>query len=139
MNKKESVALYEDKVSCARSINPDVAISCDIMVGFPSENEESFRNTVEFLNRIKPMRTHIFTFSPREKTKLYGVKIANTREVRKRYDFLKRLAGDFSLQYKNKFLGKTLEMVAESESNGFISGYTENYIKVYIKEICQPF
>lgn len=134
MNKKETVALYETKVALARKINPDIAIACDIMVGFPSEDEESFSNTVNFLKRIKPMRIHIFTFSPREKTPFSQRKIENQKEVRRRYRFLKDLAENFSFQYKNKFLGQTLHMVTEEKNNGYIWGYTENYIKVCIRE-----
>ena len=134
MNKKETVALYQDKVFQIRRVNPDVAISCDIMVGFPTESEESFQNTVDFLRIIKPMRMHIFTFSPREKTQLSSASLQNPILARQRYDFLKKLAGEFAHSYKNKFLGKTLNMVAEAENNGSVSGYTENYIKVWVKE-----
>jgi threonylcarbamoyladenosine tRNA methylthiotransferase MtaB len=134
MNKKETVALYEDLVKASRKINPSIALSCDIMVGFPEETEKSFQNTVDFLNRIKPMRMHIFTFSPRQKTKVYSAKVNNRQLVRARYDVLKELAARFSLNYQKKFIGKTLDLVAEERSNGSISGYTENYLKVQIKE-----
>lgn len=134
MNKKETVSLYRDKVLQIRRINSEAAISCDIMVGFPSESEESFQNTVNFLKIVKPMRMHIFTFSPRERTQLSKVNQINPKLVSQRYNFLKKLANDFSEAYKKRFSGKILNMVAESESNGFVTGYTENYIKVSVKE-----
>ena len=134
MDKKETVALYQEKVFGIRKIKPDVAISCDIMVGFPTESEESFQNTVDFLKQINPMRMHIFTFSPREKTQLSEAKIKNPTLIRQRYEYLKKMAKDFSFSYQKKFLGKRLNMVAEEESNGFVSGYTENYIKVRLRE-----
>ena len=134
MNKKESIALYEDVVGQARSVKPEVAISCDVMVGFPGEDEQSFQNTVDFVKRIKPMRMHIFTFSPREKTRFSAAKIGNQQNIKKRYMYLKGLADEFSLEYKKKFAGKVLEAVAEEEENSFVCGYTQNYIKVFIKE-----
>jgi len=134
MNKKETVSLYEEKVFQARAVDPNVAISCDIMVGFPWEDDKSFQNTVNFLNRVKPMRMHIFTFSPRENTPLHKAKLVDTKTVRKRYDVLRAMANDFSLRYKQMFLGKTLHMVAEERNNGYVFGYTENYIKVAIKD-----
>jgi threonylcarbamoyladenosine tRNA methylthiotransferase MtaB len=134
MNKKETVALYEDIVGKARKVDPDTAISCDIMVGFPAENQRSFENTVEFLKRIRPMRMHIFSFSPRENTPLFKTKIKDQRLIKQRHDLLKKLHNGFSLEYKMKFLSKALSMVAEQEEGGFICGYTENYIKVYIKD-----
>ncbi|MCQ9204910.1 MAG: tRNA (N(6)-L-threonylcarbamoyladenosine(37)-C(2))-methylthiotransferase MtaB [Omnitrophica bacterium] len=134
MNKLETVSLYEEKVFRVREINPDIAISCDVMVGFPYEDDGTFKNTVEFLNRIKPMRIHIFTFSPREKTVFEGLKVKNKKDIKCRYNFLRRLADNLSFQYKEKFLGKVLNMVAETQRDRVISGYTQNYIKVYIKD-----
>ena len=133
MNKKETVALYQEKVFRIRKIRPDVAISCDIMVGFPGEDEKSFQNTVDFLRQINPMRIHIFTFSPREKTQLSEAKIKDPKLIRQRYEYLKKMAKDFSFSYRRKFLGKRLNMVAEEENNGFVSGYTENYIRVHLR------
>lgn len=134
MNKKERVSLYEDIVDKLRKVNPAIAISCDIMVGFPSEDELSFSNTVNFLKRVKPMRTHIFTFSPRENTSFSGIKLRNQKSIRQRHKLLKHLADGFSLEYKKKFRGITLHMVAEERNNQYVCGYTENYIQVYVKK-----
>lgn len=134
MNKRETVALYEDVVKKARKVDPDIAISCDIMVGFPDDDDKSFQNTVEFLKRVRPMRMHIFSFSPRENTPLFKTKIKDQRIIKYKYSILKKLHDEFSLAYKKKFLNQTLFMVAEEEENGFICGYSENYIKVHIKE-----
>jgi len=134
MNKKITVSLYKEKVNQARLVRQDIAISCDIMVGFPGEDEPSFNNTVNFLKEIKPMRMHIFTFSPREKTKFANLKPANQGVIKQRYNFLKELAISFSNEYKRRFLGKTLYMVVEETNKGLFSGYTENYIKVCIKD-----
>ncbi|MDP2923246.1 MAG: tRNA (N(6)-L-threonylcarbamoyladenosine(37)-C(2))-methylthiotransferase MtaB [Candidatus Omnitrophota bacterium] len=135
MNKKETVASYEEIVHDLRKINPSIAISCDIIVGFPYEDEESFKNTVAFLEKVRPMRTHIFTFSPRENTRFYGTKIKNYSSIRQRRSYLKKITSEFSLEYKKNFLGKTLKVVAEEKNNGYVCGYSENYIKVYLKEI----
>lgn len=134
MNKKETVALYEQKVSQLRAIAPQIAISCDIIVGFPGEDEKSFKNTVDFLKRIKPMRMHIFTFSPREGTKFAKSKLTNQTKVKEWYNLLQKLADQFSFEYRSKFLGKTVKMVAEEKNKGLVSGYSENYLRVSIKE-----
>ncbi|MBP7088241.1 MAG: tRNA (N(6)-L-threonylcarbamoyladenosine(37)-C(2))-methylthiotransferase MtaB [Candidatus Omnitrophica bacterium] len=134
MNKKDKVSLYEELVNLARSIFPDVAISCDIIVGFPYETEETFRNTVKFLERVKPMRMHIFTFSPRENTPLWLIKIKNQKDISKRYRYLNTLAKDFSSQYRDRFIGRILKVVTENIEDDFISGHAENYLKVSIKD-----
>ena len=104
------------------------------MVGFPTESEESFQNTVDFLKQVNPMRIHIFTFSPREKTQFSEAKIKNPTLIHQRYEYLKKMARDLSFSYQKKFLGQRLNMVAEDENNGFVSGYTENYIWVRLRE-----
>ena len=134
MNKQERVKDYEAVVVKARAINPEVAISCDIMVGFPAEDDASFNNTVEFLKRTRPMRMHIFRFSPRQFTPLSETKIMNSGQIRKRMETLKELAVEFSKEYRQNFLGKILTMVAEEKKQGFTWGYTENYIRLGIKD-----
>jgi threonylcarbamoyladenosine tRNA methylthiotransferase MtaB len=134
MNKKETVSMYEEIVEKARKVKPLIAISCDIMVGFPYEEDKHFINTINFLKKIKPMRMHIFTFSPRERTPFHNIKMKNQGVFTKRYELLRKMAYNFSVEYKRKFLGKVLYMVAEEKKNNFICGYTENYIKVYLKE-----
>jgi threonylcarbamoyladenosine tRNA methylthiotransferase MtaB len=133
MNKTETVAIYEGVVGNARKINPLIAISCDIMVNFPSENEQSFSNTVSFLKRIAPMRIHIFTFSPREKTRFCELKSKYQKGSRERFNYLQQLADEFALDYKSKFLNKTLYMVAEEKKKGYTWGYTENYINLSVR------
>ncbi|MCF7908768.1 MAG: tRNA (N(6)-L-threonylcarbamoyladenosine(37)-C(2))-methylthiotransferase MtaB [Candidatus Omnitrophica bacterium] len=134
MNKKETVALYEDKVFQLRAIKPQIGLSCDIIVGFPGEDQERFENTVAFLKRLEPMRMHIFSFSPREGTKFSKLSLTNQKETKLRFDALRKLADQFSFKYAQKFLGEELEVVIEEKSRGFACGYTENYIKVYIKD-----
>jgi len=136
MNKKESVSLYKEIVKKARRINPLISITCDIMVGFPYEEDRHFLNTVKFLEEIRPMRMHIFSFSVRPHTVFENMKISKEMRMKtkKRYKVLKELAEKFSYEYKKKFLGKKLHMVVEEKKKDYICGYTENYIRVYVKE-----
>lgn len=134
MNKKESVELYLDKVNTIRKVNPRIAISCDIIVGFPGETKKTWQKTIDFLKEVKPMRTHIFTFSPREKTPLAYNKPINKETTKKRYNTLNRLANNFSSDYYKSFINQELTMVPEVRKNNLTSGYTENYIKVNTKE-----
>ena len=136
MNKKESVSLYKEIVEKARRINPLISITCDIMVGFPYEEDRHFSNTVKFLEEIRPMRMHIFSFSARPHTVFENIKISKEMQMKtkKRYKILKELAERFSYEYKKKFLGKRLHMVVEEKKKDYVCGYTENYIRVYVKE-----
>jgi len=137
MNKKETVEMYEQIVDSLRKINPQIAVSCDIIIGFPGEDETSFNKTVNFLKRIAPMRTHIFTFSPREKTKFFGNKI-DLNTAKKRFNHLKAVTNSLALKYKQAFIGKTLTVIAEEIKSGYVCGYSENYIKLYAKCEARP-
>ncbi|MCM8831222.1 MAG: tRNA (N(6)-L-threonylcarbamoyladenosine(37)-C(2))-methylthiotransferase MtaB [Candidatus Omnitrophica bacterium] len=133
MNKVETVSLYRALVDKLRKINPYIAISCDIIVGFPEENDFTFKNTVDFLKEIRPMRMHIFRFSPRNLTAFFDIKIKDQKIIYSRYNFLKKLAFDFSIEYKKSFLGKSLEMISEEQEGDYVTGYTQNYIKVWLQ------
>ena len=138
MNKKETVDVYRNVVRKSRKIIPSIAISCDIMVGFPNEEDDDFNSTVNFLKKIRPMRMHIFRFSPREKTPFSNFKIRNHREIKERAGVLKEMKDKFSREYRSKFIGKNLTMVAEEKRDGYCAGYSENYIRVYVKEGIPP-
>jgi threonylcarbamoyladenosine tRNA methylthiotransferase MtaB len=115
-----------------RKISPDIAISCDIITGFPAEDEKAFENTVSFIKRIEPMRMHIFTFSPREGTACAGSFAC--RSAKERYKILKEVSDTFAIKYKNKFIGRVLRMVTEEKKGIYVCGYTENYIRTWLKD-----
>jgi threonylcarbamoyladenosine tRNA methylthiotransferase MtaB len=133
MNKKETVELYLERVAAIKKTYPKTAISCDIIIGFPGETERTFQQTVNFLKKVKPMRIHIFTFSAREKTPFAADNLIDKNTTKKRYITLNKLAKKLSLDYARLFLNQKLSMIAEEKKNGYITGYTQNYIKVNIK------
>jgi threonylcarbamoyladenosine tRNA methylthiotransferase MtaB len=133
MNKKETVEIYLKKVKAIKKVYPKTAISCDIIIGFPGETEKTFRQTIDFLKKVKPMRIHIFTFSPREKTPLIASSLIDKDTTKKRYKILDSLAKKLSLNYSRLFIGQNLTMIAEEKKNGYTTGYTQNYIKVNTK------
>ena len=134
MDKKETTQDYKTMIEGIRRINPDVALSCDVIVGFPSEDDHLFNNTVKFLKEVKPMRIHIFTFSPRENTKFKDLKIRNSKIVRERYQILQELNNQLSVQYRRKFIGKTLDMIAEQLKGEKTTGHTQNYIPATVNK-----
>ena len=104
------------------------------MIGFPSEDDDSFSRTLDFLKKVRPMRMHIFRFSPREFTIFKESEVRDEKKIKLRYRVLKDMAEEFSYQYKKQFLHRTLYMVTEERRCGLTSGYTENYIRVFIEE-----
>ena len=127
---------YLEIVHRLKQVDPDIAISTDIMVGFPGETEERFQNTVDFINVVMPMRVHIFPFSKRKGTPAYDYK--DDIDILVKRDRENRLAAvtkELTQEFVNKFIGKDIEVLVESKKtkDGHLQGYTDRYIKVYIR------
>ncbi|MFC1623881.1 tRNA (N(6)-L-threonylcarbamoyladenosine(37)-C(2))-methylthiotransferase MtaB [Candidatus Omnitrophota bacterium] len=113
----------------------DIAISTDIMVGFPGEREEGFQNTVDFIKKVKPMRMHVFPFSRRKGTKAYSYRDEINSDTKKqRSDRLLHIAGELSGQFVDKFMGRKVQVLVEDKRSrdGYLQGYTDRYIRLYI-------
>lgn len=128
---------YLQLVVAARSVMPDVAITTDIIVGFPGETEEEFAETLDFVREIGFADGHIFTFSAREGTPAARMKNHIPKVVGKERNAILRDAfAGMSASYRQRFIGETLsvlwESAAENNVNGWaMSGLTENYLRVH--------
>ncbi|MDP8230917.1 MAG: tRNA (N(6)-L-threonylcarbamoyladenosine(37)-C(2))-methylthiotransferase MtaB [Candidatus Gorgyraea atricola] len=126
---------YLNIVQRIKDAVPDIAISTDIMVGFPGETEKRFKNTMDFLNIVRPMRMHIFPFSKRSGTGAYDFKDqVNSVTKKKREDKLVQLAQVFTNEFTNNLRDKDVEVLVEDKRSrdGHLQGYTGTYIKVYL-------
>ena len=133
MNRKYTTAEYKISVDKLRSIWPDVAITTDIIVGFPGETDEEFRETVDFVETIKLAKIHIFPFSPRTGTPAAKMKdqvAAPIKDVRAKQ--LAKVEESLQLAFMKDQIGKVIEVLFESFHDGILSGYTSNYIKVNV-------
>lgn len=134
MNRRYTAAEYKDAVELIRETMPDVSITTDVIVGFPGETEEEFKETFDFLEDIKLTKTHIFKFSPRKGTRaenMTGQIDGNVKDKRSKIlmDLNKKNESDFN----KKFLGKELDVLFEGNvRNGLAEGYAPNYIKVQV-------
>ena len=105
---------------------PDAAITTDIIVGFPTETEEDFEDSLSIIDAARFARVHAFPFSPREGTVAYRMKDVAPTVKKERMERMLRAAEEAETRYMLRFLGK--EGTALFESDG---GYTENYLRVY--------
>lgn len=129
--KREYVAI----VDRLRAGVPDIAISTDIMVGFPGETEERFYNTLEFVKEVQPMRIHIFPYSKRQMTEAYRYENEISDSVKiAREDILSHLAKDLAIEFVKGCLKRGTRILVEDKrsSEGLLQGYTDKYIKAYI-------
>lgn len=137
MNRRYSIRDYLSLITKLNKKIRNIAITTDILVGFPQESERNFRNTARALKEICPLRTHVFSFSPRAKTAAFNLEGHIEREVVKaRADLLKKVASECSYKFRKRFLGKKLEVLIESQrdkKSSSFCGYSENYIRIIVE------
>lgn len=126
MNRKYTREEFLQKCSLIYRYFPDAAITTDVIVGYPTETEEDFLQTVDLVERAGFSRVHIFPFSPREGTRAEKLPDLSAEVKHDRADRLRRVAVAESLKYIEKFLGSEQEVLFEDTG-----GYTRNYIRVY--------
>lgn len=135
MNKRSGRAEYKDLACRLRGLIPRIALTTDIIAGFPGEGEKNFANTLGFLKEIRPSRIHIFPFSPRKGTAAFSFKETISKDaLKQRIARLSITAKELSKQFYRENIKKSLSVLIESVSEGHTAcGYSENYIKVYVK------
>ena len=138
MNRRYTSAEYYEKCCILWKYFNDPALTTDVIVGFPGETEEEFRQSLAFVDKIDFYETHIFKYSKREGTKAARmdgqideqVKTARSAEMIE-LDRRKRKA------YEQKFIGKTVDVLVEEDAliNGekVQTGHTKEYIKIAVK------
>lgn len=132
MNRKYSAEEYYNAVLLLRRYMPDVALTTDIIVGFPGETEEDFTESYNFARKIGFSKIHVFPYSPKEGTKAFGMKGQVQNSIKSvRSKKLIELSEKSSVDFMKKQLGKNLLVLFEEETeNGIFEGHTSNYIKV---------
>lgn len=134
MNRHYNSIDYKNVVNKLRQKMTDVAITTDIIVGFPGETTEEFKATYEFLKEIKLSKMHIFKFSPRKGTKAATMDNQVDGIIKdERSNLLISLNNELEIEFMNKFIGRKMDVLYEknynNESTKF-EGYTPNYIKI---------
>jgi threonylcarbamoyladenosine tRNA methylthiotransferase MtaB len=124
--------LYSERVEKIKSLMPECCIGVDVIVGFPGETEEHFNETYDFLNALDIAYLHVFTYSERENTEAISLPNPVPMTERKRRNKMLRILSAKKLRaFYESQRGKKLEVIFEQEEkNGFMYGFTQNYVKV---------
>lgn len=137
MNRKYDTKIFKEKVDLIREVFPNVGLTTDIIVGFPTETEENHEDTKDFVKEIKFAKTHLFKYSKRDGTKAASMKPEVDGNVKKeRLKELEAIEEVNRLNFLKNQIGKTLSVLFESKSDmeGFKSGYSTNYLRVNVKD-----
>ncbi|MBP1930514.1 tRNA (N(6)-L-threonylcarbamoyladenosine(37)-C(2))-methylthiotransferase MtaB [Ammoniphilus resinae] len=137
MRRKYTVEEYRQKIEQIRKAMPGVAITTDVIVGFPGETDELFENGYRFMEEIQFAEMHVFPYSKRTGTPAAKFADQVPEEVKNdRVHRLIELSNRFSLDYSKKFVGQVLEVIPESlytEGNNdgtMVYGYSDNYLRI---------
>ena len=135
MNRKYTLAEYEDRVNALRTEFPDMSLTTDIITGFPEETEEEFSETLEFAERLKFAKIHVFPYSEREGTKAASmpqIDMSIRKDRAKRLiDVSDRLSEEFARSMVGKEAGILIEKIEEKDGKMIAEGYTANYVRTF--------
>ena len=132
MRRRYKRELYQERIEMIKTLMPDCGIGVDVIVGFPSETDEDFQETFEFLHALDVSYLHVFTYSERANTKALEIKEVVPVHIRNERNKILRNLSYLKMQYfRNQQVGSTRAVLFEQqEKNGMLEGYTDNYIRV---------
>jgi threonylcarbamoyladenosine tRNA methylthiotransferase MtaB len=136
MRRKYTTAEFREKMEKVRKALPGVALTTDVIVGFPGETDEQFQNGYQFIKEIGFAELHVFPYSKRTGTPAARMPDQVPEEVkRERVAALLELNQELTLAYAKQFVGDVLEVIPErpfkeDPSSGLMMGYSDNYLNL---------
>ena len=132
MKRKYDTARYFESVTLLRQYFPECAVTTDMIVAFPGETEEEFTQSLAFIRKCDFADMHIFPYSRRPGTpadKMPGQHNNATKEARSRAAIA--VAEEMSVCYRERWVGRPLEVLFEEKDGEYYTGHAPNYVKVY--------
>jgi threonylcarbamoyladenosine tRNA methylthiotransferase MtaB len=135
MNRHYTTSEYARLIQLARDCVPDLAITTDLIAGFPGETQDEFAESVEFVGQMGFARAHVFPYSERPGTLAAAMPAQVDVTVRRaRARRLRTISGEGGLAFRLRFVGQTLPVLWEGRgADGVWSGLTDNYIRVFTR------
>ncbi len=133
MNRKYTASEYREGVELIRRYFPNAGITTDVIVGYPTETDSDFEESYNFVKEIEFSDVHPFCFSPREGTVAYKLKDLDGNVKKQRLNKLIELKEILKSRFLSKNIQTFQDVIIEEYIDGFSTGYTGNYIRVYIK------
>ena len=139
MNRRYTSAEYYEKCQILRKYFDHPALTTDVIVGFPGETEEEFRQSMEFVDKVDFYETHIFKYSRREGTKAAAMEGQVSEQVKAQRSALMISLGERKRKaYEESFVGKDVEVLVEEPAiiggKAVQTGHTKEYIKIALEQ-----
>lgn len=136
MNRKYDLDYYFNKIKEIREVRPNMAITTDVIVGFPGESEEDFLETIDTCKKVGFTKIHVFPYSERKGTKAMELPDHIEPSVKKeRARRLLLVSKELECSYYASFVGSEVEVLVEEEKDGKSYGHTDNYLHVEIPSV----
>jgi len=139
MGRRINPSQYSETIQEIRNRIPDIAITTDIMVGFPGESEEEFQQSLEFVKAQQFSGGHVFSFSSRVGTPAANYSDHISPDVKKnRSKIMQALINESAQDYRNNFIGHVVQVLWEktivsSQGDWLMEGLSDNYLRVVAK------
>jgi len=134
MKRRYRTSLYLDRLNKIKSLDKDACIGVDVIVGYPTETDEDFLETYNFLKSNDVSYLHVFTYSERENTRALNLRpIVPHSERSRRSKILHDLSDQKKSAFYEKSVGKIKPVLVEKNKNGLLFGYTDNYVKTRVQ------
>ncbi|MTH52478.1 tRNA (N(6)-L-threonylcarbamoyladenosine(37)-C(2))-methylthiotransferase MtaB [Bacillus mangrovi] len=139
MRRKYTMEFFAERLVRLKKALPGLAVTSDVIVGFPGETEEEFMETYNFIKEHQFSELHVFPYSKRTGTPAARMEDQVDEEVKnERVHRLIELSDQLAKEYASTFEGEVLEVIPEEEfkdapGSGLYAGYTDNYLKVVFK------
>lgn len=134
MNRHYRLPEFKALIEALRKEIPGLALTTDLIVGFPGETEALFQETLETLREIRFSGIHVFPYSPRTGTPAAAYPDQVPGPVKKdRVHRVEELEKEITREYRSSFVGRTMHVLAEQEKDGLFEGLSDEYIRVSIK------
>ena len=127
MNRKHTIKEYLEICEKLKKINPNLEFSSDFIIGYPGENEQDFKDTLELVKKIKFINSYSFIFSPRPGTKAGNSRLTNKKLSLERLEIIQSLLFRNQLKKNKSFENKTLNILVENlaKNEKYVFGRTE--------------
>jgi threonylcarbamoyladenosine tRNA methylthiotransferase MtaB len=138
MGRRYDKAYYRALVQRAYELIPGFALTTDVIAGLPTETEEEHRETMAFLEELRPTRVHAFTYTPRPKTRAASMPQVPIEVRKRRTRELIALAQRLAEERIRPKLGGEVEVLVERRQGGFLLGHTPDYYEARLEGQALP-
>lgn len=135
MNRKYDMDRFISIIDKIREVRPDINITTDLIVGFPTETEEDFLESYNNASKIKFGKIHVFPYSKRNGTAASKMKnIVSDKQKDERTHQMLELSLKLEKEYYQKYIGREVTFLTEEYKDGYTYGYTDNYLRIKVKK-----